>query len=309
MAPGLGGLFLTTDMNYLVSRGPTETRMRIYDGQKDSGYLIWKKRGLAGAEPIERPLQTRAQSFKGHVRGSLIASIQSQVNSNWISSRFIDAYILDHQIASIEAGAPFELLVEKKYDQGQFIKYGEVLRTGLAVRGEWVVKHFRRFQKGGVFIGTEDIPSDRPFYAPVDYLRIASTFQPHRRHPITGRVQPHLGIDFEMPSGSPVYAPRKGSVVRLGRSRAAGNYLVILHPNGIETSYNHLRRLETGLREGSRVQAGQRIGIIGNTGYSTRPHLHFAVRVHGRMVDPAGYLKAYPLRYENSLQSQVAAKD
>jgi murein DD-endopeptidase MepM/ murein hydrolase activator NlpD len=198
-------------------------------------------------------------------------------------------------------------LLEKKYEGAHFVKYGEVLQTSLQIGNRTVTKHFVRSQGGGVFIDKEDLFKNKFFYAPVDYLRVASHFQPNRRHPITKRLQPHLGVDFEGTEGKEIYAPRGGVVVRYGRSHAAGNYIVMLHSHGIESSYNHLKRIDPRIRTGLKVSAGEKIAEMGNTGYSTRPHLHFAVRQNGKMVDPLKFMKAYPYRMESLVQSRVAS--
>ncbi|MNS59038.1 Murein DD-endopeptidase MepM [compost metagenome] len=238
----------------------------------------------------------------------MLGSVLGKVDSNWVATRFMDAYAFETKTGrKLRAGAKFSFLLEKKYEGVHFIKYGEILQTSLQIGNRTVAKHFVRSQSGGVFIDKEDLLENKFFYSPVDYLRIASHFQPNRRHPITKRLQPHLGVDFEGPAGKHVFAPRSGVVVRYGRNHAAGNYIVIKHAQGIESSYNHLSRIASNIRTGATVSTGEIIGEIGNTGYSTRPHLHFAVRKNGKMVDPLLMMKAYPSRMESLVQSRIAS--
>ncbi|MBX2988228.1 MAG: M23 family metallopeptidase [Bdellovibrionaceae bacterium] len=308
LAPGLDSLMITPKMKYFVSGGSNAASLKIFDSQSDVAYVLWKKQGKSGADLVKPDFRVVQESIRGEIRGSLMGSLMARVPSNWIASRFMDAYLLEHDLERVHPGDRFELTLEKKYEGPHLIRYGEVLKVGLEIDGQMVRKEFMRFGNGGVFISAQDLLSDRPFYAPVNYLRIASLFQPDRRHPITRRVQPHLGIDFELPQGEAIYAPRKGTVVRMGRNHAAGNYVVLLHANGIETSYNHLRRLPSNLREGQLVQLGQKIAEVGCTGYCTKPHLHFTVKVRGRMVNPVKYLKMFPAHYEESLQERVARR-
>lgn len=296
-------------MNYFVARDRNSLQIKIYDGDSADAYLIWRKGSKFGVERTQPKLVTRIARFDGNVRGSLMNSLFTKVPSNWVASRFMDAYLLDENLESLSAGAKFWFTVEKKYDGPQFVKYGEVLQTSLDIGGETLRRTLYRYDGGAVFMTARDLLSEKKFFAPVGYLRIASPFQSGRRHPITGRLQPHLGIDFELPLRSPVYAPMRGTVVRMGRNRAAGVYVVILHPNGIETAYNHLTRWMPGLREGSHVSGGQVIAETGSTGYSTRPHLHFAVRKRGRLVDPAPFIRHYPEIAAKALQERVATKD
>ncbi|RYZ89839.1 MAG: M23 family metallopeptidase, partial [Proteobacteria bacterium] len=228
---------------------------------------------------------------------------------NWVASRFMDAYMMDYNLnRGIERGAKFNFVVEKKYDGPYFIRYGEVVQTSLELRGRPVQKRFVRINNtaGGVFIANSDMLKSRPYYAPVDYIRFASLFQPNRRHPVTKRVQPHMGVDFELPEGAPIFAARTGVVVRFGNSHAAGNYVVLLHGNGYETSYNHMKRVDPKIRYGLKLAAGEKLGQVGCTGYCTKAHLHFAVRQNGRMVDPLKYLKPYPIFAESMLHEKIA---
>ncbi|SDG44060.1 murein DD-endopeptidase [Onishia taeanensis] len=115
------------------------------------------------------------------------------------------------------------------------------------------------------------------------HYRISSSFNLRRKHPITGRISPHYGTDFAMPSGSTVRAPADGRVVKSAYHRLAGNYLVVRHDNGYKTRYLHLsKRL---VSEGERVTMGERIALSGNTGRSTGAHLHYEVIANGNRVD------------------------
>ena len=305
--PKLNHLYLQLDVNYLVKTDGGQTEMRLYEPQKDVVYVIKKSTAGVEAKMARAIFKTTIARFDGQVRGSLMANILGQVDSNWVASRFMDAYIMDYNLnRGLERGAKFWLTVEKKYDGPFFVRYGEVLQTSLNIRGRVVQKRFVKINSGGVFISESDLIKNRPFYAPVDYLRVASLFQPHRRHPITRKIQAHLGVDFELPEGDPIYAARTGTVVRFGKNRAAGNYVVLMHGNGIETSYNHMKQIDSRIRFGLKLNAGDRVGEVGCTGYCTKAHLHFAVRQKGRMVDPLKFLRPYPIFAENLLHAKVA---
>jgi murein DD-endopeptidase MepM/ murein hydrolase activator NlpD len=302
-------MFLTLDTKYLVHTAKSEAEIRLYDSQTDAAFRVWRKGKDFGVESFDPHFKVTRLQVSGKVYGSLMASITDKVKSNWIASRFMDAYIFDVEArpSELERGAKFSLTVEKFYDEGQFIKYGEVLNTALEVDGHMLEKKFIRSKAGGVFVTEDDWLSKKPFYAPVNYLRVASLFQPHRRHPITKRLQPHLGVDLELPAGSPVFAARDGVVARTGHNHAAGNFVVLRHSNGIETAYDHLSRTVSYIRPGRHVHVGEKIAEVGCTGYCTRSHLHFAVKEKGRMVDPLKYTKPYPIGMESLLQSKLAS--
>jgi murein DD-endopeptidase MepM/ murein hydrolase activator NlpD len=109
-----------------------------------------------------------------------------------------------------------------------------------------------------------------------------------RRHPFTGRRQFHPGLDVAAPEGTPVHAPADGVVVKTERHGGYGKVLYVSHGDGITTRYGHL--LEYRTRPGERVRRGDVVGLVGNTGRSTGPHLHYEVLVHGKQVDPMKYV-------------------
>jgi murein DD-endopeptidase MepM/ murein hydrolase activator NlpD len=98
----------------------------------------------------------------------------------------------------------------------------------------------------------------------------------------------HEGIDFGVPSGTPIHAAAAGTVVYCGWMEGYGNLTVIEHGGGIATAYGHQSSISVSCNQ--QVSQGQVIGAVGNTGHSTGPHLHFEVRVNGTPVDPLGYL-------------------
>ena len=95
----------------------------------------------------------------------------------------------------------------------------------------------------------------------------------------------HAGVDIAAPRGTGVYVAAEGSVLRTGYEPAGyGRFVEIRHPNGMTTLYGHLSRLD--VASGEIVEAGARIGLVGSTGRSTGPHLHFEVRRGDRQVNP-----------------------
>jgi murein DD-endopeptidase MepM/ murein hydrolase activator NlpD len=115
--------------------------------------------------------------------------------------------------------------------------------------------------------------------------RLASRFG-MRKHPIFKTRRMHTGVDFAAPTGTPIYAAGDGIVERAQWVSGYGKYIEIKHVNGFETAYGHQSRFAEGMKPGVRVRQGQIIGYVGSTGNSTGPHLHFEIKVNGRLVDP-----------------------
>jgi murein DD-endopeptidase MepM/ murein hydrolase activator NlpD len=120
-----------------------------------------------------------------------------------------------------------------------------------------------------------------------------------RKHPIfkdadgNKAVRHHNGYDLSCPQGTPIYAAGDGVVEFAGWNSGYGNLTRIEHGGGLSTRYGHQSKLL--VKAGQVVKAGQKIGLVGSTGKSTGPHLHFEVRVDKKPVDPALYLPALKL--------------
>ncbi len=115
-------------------------------------------------------------------------------------------------------------------------------------------------------------------------MRVSSHFNPQRRHPVTGRIKPHNGTDFPLPTGTPVLATGDGVVTKVANHQYAGLYLVLQFSGKYKARYLHLSKAL--VREGQRVSRGDRIALSGNTGRSTGPHLHYEFHVAGKPVNP-----------------------
>ncbi|WP_374297180.1 M23 family metallopeptidase [Sphingomonas sp.] len=100
----------------------------------------------------------------------------------------------------------------------------------------------------------------------------------------------HPGVDLSAPFGSPVRAAAAGTVVFAGRYAGYGNMVDVRGRDGVVTRYAHLSAINARVRPGRSVTAGQPIGAVGMTGNTSGAHLHFEVRVGGRLTDPARFL-------------------
>ena len=109
-----------------------------------------------------------------------------------------------------------------------------------------------------------------------------------RMHPIYKVYRKHTGIDISGKHGANIVAADSGTVITSAYSSSYGNYIVISHGNGITTLYGHMSSRK--VSDGAKVTKGQVIGLVGSTGVSTGPHLHFEVSINGSRVNPLNYL-------------------
>jgi len=130
------------------------------------------------------------------------------------------------------------------------------------------------------------IPAIQPI-ANKDLARTASGWG-YRIHPIYKIRKFHYGIDFTAPTGSDIYVTGDGIVDKIESShRGYGNSIIVNHGFGIKTIYGHLNGFK--VKQGQRVKRGDIIGIVGSTGLSTAPHLHYEVLRNGEKVNPINY--------------------
>ena len=107
-------------------------------------------------------------------------------------------------------------------------------------------------------------------------------------HPILGYSRLHGGLDIGGRMGQPIWAAKGGIVILAGVNGGYGNTIVIDHGDGYATLYGHQSTFM--VSKGDYVVSGQHIGNVGSTGLSTGPHLHFEIRIGGRVTDPLPYL-------------------
>ena len=127
-----------------------------------------------------------------------------------------------------------------------------------------------------------------PTLYPVEVPYTSSSFG-WRRDPFLGIRAFHSGLDFSAAHGEKIMATGAGIVTMVAKEKNYGNVLKIKHGDGLETRYAHCSKIL--VKKGDIVKRNQVIALVGNTGRSTGPHLHYEIRLNGRALDPRQYLK------------------
>ncbi len=125
------------------------------------------------------------------------------------------------------------------------------------------------------------------FIMPVESGAVSSPFG-YRRHPILGTSRLHAGTDFAAGQGEPTWATKSGTIIFAGWNGGYGNCVIIAHAGGVSSLYAHLS--EIFVSEGDVVSQGETVGLVGSTGLSTGPHLHFEIRIGDEPTDPMNFL-------------------
>jgi murein DD-endopeptidase MepM/ murein hydrolase activator NlpD len=251
---------------------------------RDAASDSWK------AQKDEKPLETRNAEIGGVIGSSLYEAIKRTGESTSLVGWFVDTFAWDINFyIDSNAGDRFKIIVEKKFLGGKFYKYGRVLaaeykgRTG-TFRAFWYQPSDGT--PGSYFTEHGESIVKSLLKTPLKYVRVSSTFDRHRFHPILHTEKAHLGVDYAAPTGTPVWATAAGRVTYVGPRGGAGNAIIIDHAGGMSSTYMHLSKFAKGLASGQQVRQKQVIGYVGMTGLATGPHLHFSVRQNGAFIDP-----------------------
>ena len=182
--------------------------------------------------------------------------------------------------------------IEKTYsgEGGPFIPLAHVApaaASGFPVNEESVQAALEQLQRiNSLRIAIEKTPLVKPLQSSYRYT---SGFGP-RRHPVTGRWTQHQGIDMAAPRGTPVFSTADGVVKFAGRNGGFGKMVRVEHEFGFSTYYAHLNAIHVSV--GDRVNRGDRVGEVGNTGRSTGNHLHYEVRRNSKPLNPRKFIEA-----------------
>lgn len=143
---------------------------------------------------------------------------------------------------------------------------------------------------------------------PVDFAKISSPFDMHRKHPILNRIRAHKGIDYAARIGTPVKTTGDGIVIFSGSKGAYGQVVIVQHNDHYETLYAHMSNFKKGLTVGNHVKQGDVIGYVGQSGLATGPHLHYEFHVDGLYRDPETVKIPHSMPISNALLADFNAQ-
>jgi len=233
------------------------------------------------------PFVTSVEVIDGVIRSSLFAAMSDADEDERLALDLAEIFMWDIDFyTDLQPGDSFRMIVEKKYLDGKFAKYGAILAASFTNQRRTLTA-FRFQSRPGVpeYFGADGRALKRSFLkSPLRFARVTSRFSGARMHPVLRIVRPHLGVDYAAPLGTPVVAVGAGTVASAGSTPEAGKMVRIRHAGGYETLYLHLMQIQ--VRAGAHVDQNQVIGRVGSTGLSTGPHLDFRVIQHGRFINP-----------------------
>jgi murein DD-endopeptidase MepM/ murein hydrolase activator NlpD len=248
-------------------------------------------RGDSGfaAKVLSNPVQTRIRTAKASIDSSLFEAAEAAEMSDTVALKLAQIFAWDIDfVLDIREGDQFTAVYEQIYQDGTYLHDGEILAAEFVNSGK-VYRAVRFVNEDGRagYYAPDGKPMRKAFLrAPVEFTRVSSGFNPHRRHPILNLIRGHMGTDYAAPVGTPVHAAGDGRVSFKGERGGYGNAVVLSHGDSVATLYGHLSRFAKNLRVGSYVQQGEVIGYVGMSGLATGPHLHYEYLMNGVHKNP-----------------------
>lgn len=281
---------------------PDSLEYLVYDRDRTSR-IVFSCRSPYGAWVYEKPVTVVDRYADVTINTSLwVDMIEAGASPELIIS-LSDIYAWTVDFFGLQKGDRFRVLYEEKMCDGEVVAV-DTVRYAIFSRGGQDLPSIMFDQKdGGNIYWNEKGESMRKAFlkAPLKFSRISSGFSYARRHPVTRKVQPHTGVDYAAPKGTPVMTIGDGVITSMKYEGAGGNTIRIRHNSVYSTAYLHLSGYAKGLKTGQRVRQGQVIGYVGSTGRSTGPHLDFRVWKNGSPINPLKMQSppAEPLKQDN----------
>lgn len=272
--------FLNKNRHYKVAQTTINSNVRIQS-------LISSQPKIERFEQASRYIDETPQnitSTHGVIDSSFLLATQNAGLTNDLLLQLTNIFAWDIDFATnLHHGDQFTVVYAETEAGNHSILAAEFVNQGRILTA---IRY--KDSKGYVnYFSPEGKPMRKAFLsAPLDFLRISSGFDTHRKHPILNRIRAHKGIDYAARTGTPVKSAGDGKVAFIGNKGGYGQVLIIEHGEHYETLYAHLSDFKRGIESGDLVKQGEIIGYVGQTGLATGPHLHYEFLVDGNHHNP-----------------------
>ena len=279
-------------MNFIIGFDDYNQPVALKINQSEKlDYFIFKNElgSWKGLQAI-RPIDAEFIHASGIINATLYeAAVAADVPLSALDNFMrVMGFSVDFQ-RQLQEGDEFELVYKKTTDRitGETLSVGDVHYVGMVLSGKPIGYYRHKNNNGNIGWYDENGKSAvrTLMRTPVNGARLSSSYG-MRKHPISGYNKLHKGVDFAVPTGTPVLAAGSGRIEIAGWNGNYGRYIRIRHNNTYQTAYAHLSGIAKGVYAGAQVDQGQVIGFVGSTGRSTGPHLHYEILVNRRQVNP-----------------------
>lgn len=240
------------------------------------------------AKVIEKPITTHKRYADVTINTSLWVDMREAGVSPELIISLSDIYAWTVDFFGLQKGDRFRVLYDERLCDGEVVAV-DTVRYAIFTHNKqnFPSVMFNQGDGGNIYWNDKGESMRKAFLkAPLKFSRVSSGFSYARKHPVTRKVQPHTGVDYAAPKGTPVMTIGDGTITSMKYEGAGGNTIRIRHNSVYSTAYLHLSGYAKGLKVGQRVSQGQVIGYVGSTGRSTGPHLDFRVWKNGSPINP-----------------------
>ena len=252
-------------------------------------YLVVSLGDSLWAEKKQKEIKLKEFEALGSIKSSLAETMQELNLSPLLTNELSEIYAWNIDFFRLEKGDNFKIQYTSRYvDDSIYIGLNRIHNAFFEHRGKpFYAIEFETDPIRGMFEYFDDKGKNlrRAFLlSPVQFSRISSRYNLRRKIAYYGRVRPHYGTDFAAPVGTPIRSTADGRVVKSGYTKGNGYYVTVSHNATYSTQYLHMKK--RGLKVGTYVKQGDKIGEVGMTGFTSGPHVCYRFWKNGRQVDP-----------------------
>ena len=275
----------------------TAVTAEVRAGKDHEGELVWLGflsgrdstvriervgRGLVASEQRAQVV-TRSVLRSAVIRSSLFAAADAAGIPDSIAIQLAEVFGSDVDFhRELRQGDRFSVLYEMHSVDGRPLRAGRVLAAEFTNQG----RKYRALRYADNFYAADGKNMRKGMLrSPLELSRVSSGFG-MRMHPLHKAWRAHQGVDYAAPAGTRVRAVGDGIVEFAGRQGGYGNLVIVRHASQVSTYYAHLKAMGRGIRTGARIAQGDTVGLVGQTGWATGPHLHYEFRVAGTARNP-----------------------
>jgi murein DD-endopeptidase MepM/ murein hydrolase activator NlpD len=256
---------------YTKNRAISNQLVGLQEKLQCSDELIAKQSELTEKQRHELDLKVARLELNNIQQATAFKEEKENLISTAVDELNERSELIERVIGSIGIKLPPTKNNDSKHSGGPFIQQPDAERDELLFKADKYIKAIRYL----------------PFGRPVKGS-ITSKYG-KRKDPLNQKSAFHTGIDFRGKKGEPILATADGVVKKAFRNGGYGNYVLIDHGNGYTTSFSHMKKYL--VRKGDKIQRGQLIGLVGNSGRSTGSHLHYEIALDKKTINPYNFLE------------------
>ena len=267
-------------------------------------YVVVSLSDSIWAERKRKEVELKSLEASGTIYSSLSETMESLKLSPLLTNELSEIYAWNIDFFRLEKGDNFKIMYTSKYvNDSVYIGLNRIHNAYFEHRGKpFYAVEFKTDSLRNIYEYFDENGKNlrRAFLlSPVQFSRISSRFNLRRKIAYYGKIKPHYGTDFAAPVGTEIRATAAGRVVKSGYTRGNGYYVTIKH--------NATYMKQRGLKVGTYVSQGDRIGYVGMTGYTSGPHVCYRFWKNGKQVDPLKQKLPEAKPISNTLKEQYLA--